>query len=237
MQTVRRIIRIPWRISVLKDKSESSKFYRACYFVFKHIVGAIFRIKVIGGENEPDKGGFLVCANHIAASDPVILCYAFSKHQIRFMAKKELFRIPLLAQLIRMLGAFPIDRSGNDVGAIKTSVALLKDGKCMGIFPQGHRYPGTDPRTTKTKNGAALIGTKACADVVPVYILRRNNTPRLFRRTFVIIGKPIRYSELSYTEGEPGEYARITSVIFDRVCALGENYAELVSAGIRNGKA
>ena len=52
------------------------------------IVRLLFRIKVIGRENEPDEGGFVVCANHIAATDPIMICYAFKKHQIRYMAKK-----------------------------------------------------------------------------------------------------------------------------------------------------
>ncbi|MBQ9086772.1 MAG: 1-acyl-sn-glycerol-3-phosphate acyltransferase [Clostridia bacterium] len=207
-----------------KKKRETSVFYRICYAIFSKIVGFLFRIRVVG-EPEPEEGRFIVCANHIAASDPVVLCYAFRRHQVRFMAKKELFKIPLLAQLIRMLGAFPIDRGRNDVGAVKNAVKLVKDGKCMGIFPQGHRYPGQDPRQTPTKNGAALICTRAEADVVPVFLYRKDHIPKLFRRTYVIIGKRIPYGEFAYDPEQNGEYARITGMIFDRVCSLGEGFA------------
>ena len=209
-----------------KAKKTGSGFYRVCYFLFAKIVGFLFRIRVTGRENEPDKGGFIVCANHISATDAVVLCYAFRKHQVCFMAKKELFKIPLLSGLIRMLGAFPIDRGGSDVSAIKNAVSLVKNGKCMGIFPQGHRYPGQNPRETSTKNGAALICTRAEANVVPVYIMKKNNTHKLFRKTRVIIGEQIPYESLNYTPDESGEYARITNVIFDRVCSLGETYAK-----------
>lgn len=208
-----------------KGRSESSAFYRACYAIFAGIVGWLFRIRVVGRENEPDEGGFIVCANHTSATDAVVMCYAFRKHQVRFMAKKELFKIPLLAQLIRMLGAFPIDRSGSDVGAIKTAVAMVKEGKCMGIFPQGHRYPEVDPRTTPTKNGAALICTRAEADVVPVYIHRKNNAFKLFRKTWVVIGERIPYESFAYNPEANGEYGRITDGIFDRVCAIGESFS------------
>ena len=144
------------------------------------------------------------------------------------MAKKELFKIPLLAQLIKMLGAFPIDRGGNDVGAIKKSVAMLKEGKCLGIFPQGHRYPETDPRGTPRKNGAALICTRAEADVVPVYIHRKNHKFRLFKRTYVIIGERIAFSSFGYDPEGSGEYKRLTDGIFDKVCDIGEAFeAEL----------
>ena len=209
-----------------KPKKTGSVFYRMIYAIFAGLVGFLFRIRVTGRENEPDEGGFIVCANHISATDAVVLCYAFRKHQVRFMAKKELFKIPLLSGLIRVLGAFPIDRGGNDVGAIKTAVSLVKEGKCMGIFPQGHRYPGQNPRETATKNGAALICTRAEADVVPVYIQKKNNTHKLFRKTNVIIGEKISFESFGYDPEATGEYARITGVIFDRVCTLGEEFSK-----------
>ena len=207
-----------------KPQKTGSRLYRTVYAILSGIVGCIFRIRIVGGEKEPDRGGFLVCANHIAASDAVILCYAFRKHQVHLMAKKELFKIPVLKSLFRILGAFPIDRGGSDVGAIRKGVAFLKDGQCMGMFPQGHRHPGIDPRSTPVKNGAGLIAVKAEADVVPVYVYRKNNKPRLFRKTYVLIGDPISYESLGYTSGQSGEYARITEIIFDRICALGENF-------------
>ena len=213
----------------MKNKSEkknagTSRAYRVCYAIFSKLVGLIFRIKVINRENEPLDGGFLVCGNHVSATDAVIVYYAFRKHQIRYMAKKELFNIPLLSSLIRMLGAFPVDRSGSDVGAIKKSVDMLKEGKCVGIFPQGHRYPAVDPRTTPKKNGAALICTRAQADVLPVYIWRKGNTARVFKRTYIIIGEKIPFSELGYTDGGSAEYKTLTDTVFDRVCSLGEAF-------------
>ena len=207
-----------------KNKTEASRAYRVIYAIFAGIVGFLLRIKVVGRDKETDEGGFLVCANHTSASDPVVICYAFRKHQIRFMAKRELFKIPLLAQLIKMLGAFPIDRSGTDVGAIKHAVEMIGDGKCVGIFPQGHRYPEKNPRETGTKNGAALIFSRARCDIVPVYIWRKKNKFRLFSRTYVIIGDRIPFDELGFTEAGTAEYRRMTDIVFDKVCALGEEF-------------
>ena len=207
-----------------KTKKSGSKFYRAFYAAFAWVIGIIFNIRVIGRENEPRESGFMVCANHTSATDPVVLCYAFRNHQVRFMAKKELFRVPVVNLCVKLLGAFPVDRGGGDVGAIKKSVAMLKEGQCMGIFPQGHRYPEVDPRETETKNGAALICTKAEADVVPVYISRKDNKHTLLRRTYVIIGEPIPFSSFGFDRDETGEYNRITNIIFDRICAIGEEF-------------
>ena len=208
-----------------KKSRNKSVFFGILYFLLSGIVGLVFRIKVVGRENEPDEGGFVVCANHISATDPIMICYSFKKHQIRYMAKKELFKIPLLRGFFKSLGAFPVDRGGNDVGAIKTAIKEVAEGRCVGIFPQGHRYPGEDPRTTKTKNGAALITTKAHSDVVPAYIWRKNKAGGAFRRTYVIIGEKIDFEALGYDPDGTGEYSRITDVIFDKVCALGEGFS------------
>lgn len=209
---------------IKKRNPKGSKFFRTFRVLFSWVVGLIFRIKVVNRQNEPAEGGYVVCANHISATDPIMLCYAFRKHQVRFMAKKELFGIPVLAQLIRMLGAFPVDRGGGDVGAIKNAVGIVEGGCCLGIFPQGHRYPGEDPRGTPTKNGAALIAVRASAPVVPVYIWRKGKKGGVFRRTYVIIGEKIPFESFGYDKEATGEYNRITAAVFDRVCALGEEF-------------
>ena len=199
-------------------KGQKSKFFRVMYALFSGVVKVLFNIKVVNPEKEPDEGGCLICANHVSAADAVVICYAFRKNQAHFMAKKELFKIPLLSGLIKMLGAFPVDRKGSDVGAIKKAISTLKEGKSIGIFPQGHRYPKENPRSTPVRNGAGLIISRAACDVVPVYIMRKNNTFRLFKKTYVIIGNKIDFASL-----ESKDNAEITSTIFDAVCTLGEN--------------
>ena len=200
---------------------KGSKFHRFICFLFGGIVRLIYRIRVIGAENEPEDGNFLVCSNHISAGDPVIITAAM-KHQVCFMGKKELFKIPILSSLLRALGAFPVDRRGGDVGAVKNSIRLLQEGNCVGLFPQGTRQPGKNPRDTEVRNGAAMIAYRANATIVPVYIYRKDNTPRLFRKTTVVIGAPIPFSEFHYDPEAKGEYNRISQEIFDRVCTLGE---------------
>lgn len=207
-----------------KRKKTGSRAYRTIYAILAGIIGVIFNYKIVNKEKEPDKSGFIVCANHVSATDAIALCYAFKKNQVHFMAKKELFKIPVLAQLIKLLGAFPIDRGGSDIGAIKTAVSIVSEGNVLGIFPQGHRYPGEDPRSTRTKNGMALIATKCRADIVPVYIQRKHNRFRLFRRTYIVLGDIIPYESFGYDPEGSGEYARITSIAFDRICSIGEQF-------------
>jgi 1-acyl-sn-glycerol-3-phosphate acyltransferase len=210
------------RTEIVKRKSEATKTYKFFYFLFAKIVGCLFRIKVVNPENEPDEGKFLVCSNHIAASDAVKMCYAFRKHQVRLMAKKELFKIPLLNLLIRALGAYPVNRGGADVGAIKFTIEMLKEGVTVGMFPQGHRYNKVDARTTPVKTGAAMIALKAGVPVLPVFIKVKNNKHFFLCRKEVIVGKPISIEEMNYDPEAPGEYQRVMNYLFERVCELGD---------------
>lgn len=219
-----------------KTKKGGTRAYRVIYAIFSGIVGFLFNIKVVNGDREPDDGGYVVCANHVSATDPIALCYAFRKNQVFFMAKKELFKVPILAPLIKVMGAFPVDRGGSDVSAVKTAISLVNEKKSMGIFPQGHRYVGVDPRGTKTKNGVALIATKTGADILPCYIWRKKNKFKLFRRTYVIIGERIPFASLNYNPDASGEYARITDIAFDKICTLGEEFEADLKAKKNNKK-
>lgn len=201
--------------------------YKKYYTFFAKIFKVFYNIKVVGYENIPEKDGFLVCSNHFSATDPIKICYAFKGHQVCYMAKKELFRIPVLSYLIKVLGAFPVDRSIADVGAIKHMMKLLTSGQNGGMFPQGTRHQKTDPRSTPVKNGAGMITIRTHATVVPVFIDQKNFKHRLFRRSTVIIGKPIPFEDFNYNSEAPGEKARISKQIFDAVCKVGEEYGAL----------
>ena len=205
-----------------------SKLYAFLHFILAWLARLVFCISCKTRKKEPplSDGALLVCANHISVLDPVLICAVLKKHQPRLMAKKELFKVPVLGWLVRQLGAYPIDRQGANADVIIKTIKMLEDGYCVGMFPQGTRYPGVDPRETKVKNGAALVATRAESDVLPVYIKRKNNKAGIFRKTQIIIGEPIKYAEFNYVQGENGEYARISNMIFDRICTLGENYKD-----------
>lgn len=201
-----------------------SRLYAVVYALLAAPIRLITRIHVHGRENEPlpDTGACLVICNHLVWRDPIIMCCALKHRQPHFMAKKELFKIPLLGWLIRALGAYPVNRGGADVGAIRHTISMLKDGVTVGMFPQGHRYNGEDPRTTKPKMGAAMISLKADVPILPMFIKVKNNRARLFCRKDVYIGKPITPAELNYDPEASGEYERIISVLFEKVCELGD---------------
>jgi len=215
--------------TLAKKKDKRSLFYRFVRFVLKGPVRLLYRVKIVGRENEPEDGGFLICCNHLAALDVLLIAVALKKHQPCFMGKKELFKIPVLSGAIRALGAYPVDRGGGDVGAIKNSIRLLQKGHCVAIFPQGTRQPNKDPRDTKVRNGAAMIAMHANATVLPINIYREGYSPKCFRRTVVSIGKPIPFSAFGYDREASGEYARISEEIFGQICELGEEAKECLN--------
>ena len=185
----------------------------------------LFRIKGHNVENEPDEcdGPYVLISNHIANIDPVSICAVIDKQQPHFMAKKELFRVPLLNKLVAALGAYPVDRKKADVGAIKKTIAMLEEGKCIGIFPQGHRRKGIDPRETEVKSGVGMIVTRAKVTVLPCFIKTKKRKFTPFCRIDVYVGKPIRFEELNYDPEAKGENIRISQYLFDKVCELGES--------------
>lgn len=197
-------------------------FYSRSKRRFAWLIRALFRVKLIGAENEPEDGTFLICANHISEADPLILG-ACLKHNPRYMAKKELMKVPVIGKLITALGAYPIDRGGNDVAAIRKTVDFLKNGESVIMFPQGTRYRGVDPAGTKFRNGCALIAARAGVPVLPIYIGTKNFRVRLFRRVTVKVGKPISCDEITGAETGREDFASGASLVFSRIIAAGKD--------------
>ncbi len=190
---------------------------------------ALYRVEVIGRENIPEDTeknklpGFMLCSNHIANLDPVVIVAAI-RVKINWMAKESLFKIPVLAPLIRALGAYPVNRAAGDVGAIKRTIAQLKECHSVGIFPQGHRQPHVEPRTTEIRYGAGMIAYRAGCDVLPIAIVTKKHKLVPFSKTVIIVGEKIPFADLNLTAGNTEAYKHATEVIFDRICTLSENY-------------
>ena len=113
-------------------------FYKIFKVLCRFWYGLILRTRVIGAENIPASGAFILAANHVSNWDPPFLG-TFIDREICYMGKEELFRNPVMAWICRNLHVFPVKRGAADKSAIKTAVKLLRDGNCFGIFPEGTR--------------------------------------------------------------------------------------------------
>ena len=201
------------------------KLYLFFRKILKGFFFGLFRIEVNGVDNISVQGPLIVCSNHVSNWDPIILAVV-SRRQIRFMAKHTLFKIPVLRKLLRALGAFPVNRQTADLTAIKTSIAYLKDGEAVGIFPQGKRYRGIDPWQTKVKSGVGMIAYRSKADVIPILIRTNENVIKPFRKVRVDIGNIIRNNELGIENGTQAEYSNGARYIFDKILELGKEKDE-----------
>ncbi|MBQ7124957.1 MAG: 1-acyl-sn-glycerol-3-phosphate acyltransferase [Clostridia bacterium] len=194
-------------------------FYSGAKKLLAGLIRFIFNVKIIGAENEPPVGSYLICANHISEADPVIIG-ASIMHNPKYMAKKELMSVPILKQLVTALGAYPIDRKGNDVGAIKKTIEMLKNGESIIMFPQGTRYRGVNPSETSIKHGCALIALRSETPILPIYIKTKNYKIRLFKRTEIIIGKPIPFSDIKDAIGENNDFKAGADLVFSKILEL-----------------
>jgi 1-acyl-sn-glycerol-3-phosphate acyltransferase len=125
-------------------------------------------------EHVPAEGGILVIANHLHNADPVLLTIAFPR-PLHFMAKKELFGVPLIGWVIRRVGAFPVDRGKADRGAFRRADAILAQGIAVGMFPEGTR--STTGGLGPAHSGAALLALRARVPVLPVTIVGSERLP------------------------------------------------------------
>jgi 1-acyl-sn-glycerol-3-phosphate acyltransferase len=187
------------------------------YAVGKPIVAVfykcLFRLSVEGMENIPKSGGVLICSNHISDFDPPLIGIAL-KRELSFIAKEELFRIPLFGRLIRHLHAFPVKRGTGDRGALRFAIKLLNSGHVLLMFPEGHR--NTSGHLGKGHAGAGFFALHADAKVVPCAILGRYG----FRKQLkVIFDKPIDTDEM---KKQKMRAADITAVIMARIGKLLE---------------
>ncbi len=108
-------------------------FYSFAKGIVKGVLTPFYRIQTIGIEQFPKEGGVLLCANHISNLDPPVIGIT-APRPIRFMAKEELFRAPVVKTLVKSLHAFPVKRGMNDRQALRTGLEVLKQGEVLGSF-------------------------------------------------------------------------------------------------------
>ncbi|WP_338551751.1 lysophospholipid acyltransferase family protein [Paenibacillus sp. KS-LC4] len=180
-------------------------------FLLRVLYICLFRLEAKGLENIPADGPVILCANHVSNFDPPTVGVKV-KRKVHYMAKAELFKIPVFGPLIRAFGAFPVKRGGVSKEAIKSSITLLKEGNVMGIFPEGSRRN----QGGEAKKGAAMIALRSNAVVIPVAIVGNYS---LFRKVTVYYGKPVDLTAF-IDDSSPDKLDRLTDAIMKDVRAL-----------------
>jgi 1-acyl-sn-glycerol-3-phosphate acyltransferase len=179
-------------------------FYYFAGFIFRNYLRLFFGLGVYGRENVPQSGGLVVASNHISWYDPPLVGCVLPR-EVRYMAKKELFEKQPMRWLAVALRSFPVDREGNDTGAIKEALRILRAEGAVGIFPEGTRYA----EVGQAFHGAAFLAQRAKAPLLPVALWREG------RRFGIRFGEPI------YPQGKSREeMVALTEELMKRVRAM-----------------
>lgn len=163
--------------------------YRVSRAACRGIFGLFFNWKVVGKQNVPATGSVLLVSNHISNIDPPFVGSPLDR-QVYFMAKEELFRVPVLGWLLRDFGAFPVKRGAGDRNALRTVFKILDEGKVLGMFPEGTRSKSGELEEAHT--GAAAFALRSKATLVPVAVIGRYG---FWSGIKVVYGKPVDLSD------------------------------------------
>lgn len=186
-------------------------FYTFVRSVVHAILKPVYRIEVIGKENLPAEGGVLLCANHIDNLDPPVVGITAAR-PVHFMAKDELFTIPVLGKIVSNLNAFPVKRGMSDREALRKGLAILKEGKVLGLFPEGTRSKTGE--MGKGLAGAGFFALRSDAYVVPCAII---GPYKAFNKLKVVYGKPI---DMDSVKADKLNAEQATDMIMDEIQKL-----------------
>jgi 1-acyl-sn-glycerol-3-phosphate acyltransferase len=170
--------------------------------LLRPILMVVYRVRITGREHVPEAGPCVLAANHVSVMDGFFLGIAVTR-QVRFMAKAELHRVPIVKQILEGAGAFPVERGADAGRAVAAGVKLLEQGAVVGVFPEGTSLPD---RKRGYKRGAARLALATGAPLIPVALVGTHLTlePRTHRirlpRVQIVIGEPLRVELQESTE-------------------------------------
>jgi 1-acyl-sn-glycerol-3-phosphate acyltransferase len=190
-------------------------FYQFAKAVVSSVLKPLYRIEVIGEDHIPKEGPVLICANHINNLDPPVVGIT-SPRPIHFMAKAELFKVPVLKGIVKNLNAFPVKRGMGDREALRKGLAILNDNQVLGIFPEGTR--SKDGKLGKGLAGAGFFALRTKAAVIPCAII---GPYKPFKKLKVVYGPPINMETLREKKASAEE---ATEVIMSHIEELLEKY-------------
>ncbi len=171
----------------------------------------VYRVKKTGLENLEGEG-YIICSNHINYLDAAAIVL-LNKKKIRFVAKSDLYRFPIISFLGHIFDVIPIKRGKNDLASIKMCLKALKNNEILGIFPEGTRK-GIE-KNVKVKNGAVFLAEKAKAKIVPVGI---SGTFKPFSKVYINYGKPIDITQ--FKSDDPNWIDEASNYVMEQIIML-----------------
>ena len=212
-----------------------SLHYSASRFLLGGLVGALSGWEVRGREHVPPRGGLIVASNHISFWDPPLVGTA-AVRELHFLAKEELFRMPVLGPLIRSFNAIPIRRGVADLSGLAKAMEILRSGRALLMFPEGTRARGGELKAARP--GVGMLAVATDARIVPAHIAGSDQQSKwLFRRVRlrVSFGPARTWRELAGTDAglEPGRalYESVGAGVMREIAVLRDGQVKSASRG------
>ncbi len=206
------------------DHLKMTPFYGFFHYLAGNIHAMWFRGEVVGTENFPRAGPFLIASNHASHLDPPLVGSQISK-QMRFFARKSLWNNRLAAWWLDRVETIPVERDTGDIGAIKRVLQALKEDRAVVLFPEGTRSP--DGQLQKPKAGVGLMACKTGVPVVPCRVYDSFDAfgkgrlfPRFGTPVTIVFGAPIPASDYDDPAAGKARYETAAQRIMDRIAAL-----------------
>ena len=183
----------------------------------------------------PREGPVIAVANHQSGVDPFFVAI-LTRRPVHFLMAREYYEIPWLKWLFKGIRCIPVNRDGNDLGATKAALNLLRSGKVVGIFPQGGIREADDD-LCEGKSGVALLALKTAASVVPFYIAdapAHSSVLRAFfsfSRTRVYCGRPFRLTHDGPDKPSRSELLALTRRVLQAIADENPRSLEVAEAG------
>lgn len=180
----------------------------------------LFKVEIEGVDNIPKEGACIIAANHKSNWDPILIAGLINTRTINCVAKKELFKVPVLKSILKKCFVIPVDRENPDMSTIKTILKVLKNEEVLGIFPEGTRHKDLET-FAEPKSGVGMFALKGKAKVVPVSIV---TTYKLFSKVHIYISEPIEFDDYYGKKATAQDYKDVSQSIMK---VIEDNYFEI----------
>src|SRR3954470_7398861 len=208
----------------IPDHLTMTPFYGFFHYLAFNVHAMWFRGEVVGTENFPTDGPFLIASNHASHLDPPLVGSQVFR-QMRFFARKSLWDNRVMAWWLNRVETIPVERDSGDVGAIKRVLQALKEERAVVLFPEGTRSPDGGLQTPKA--GVGLMACKTGVPVVPCRVFgsfaafgKGKTVPRFGTPIDIVFGPPIAAAEYDDPTVGKARYELAAQRIMERIAAL-----------------
>ena len=173
------------------NKKKRNKAYAFVQFLANVLSHTIMPVTFHNREQLNMDAPYILIANHQSMLDPLYISYACKKHEIRWLGKKEIAKMPVICWFAKKMNMIHVDRHNTDMAAMRQCMGAVKNGEVLGIFPEGTRHQ--PDLMHEVESGTAFIALRAGVPLLPVYTTRRIS---FFRRAHTYVGQPMDISDL-----------------------------------------